>query len=123
MKTRLTVLAVVTLLGSGHLAEAFPYARAAMAARTVRANVSSGFGYGYGIGVGYNEAYDNSYLYGTTTTTTTPTPSYTKSGTLTKLPADAAPVVVFGKTYYFSGGVYYLPQTSGGRTVYVVANP
>jgi hypothetical protein len=119
MKMHFSLLAVAVLLGSAQLAEAFPYARAAMAARTVRANVDRGFGYGYGVGVGYAYGYDNNYY----NTPETITPSYTLSGTLSQLPAGAAPVVIFGKTYYFANGNYYLPQTVSGKNVFVVANP
>lgn len=119
MKTRLILLVAVALLGGAQLAEAFPYARAAMAARTVRANVYRGYGYGYGVGLGYAYGYDNNYY----NTPETVTPSYTLSGTLSQLPAGAAPVVIFGKTYYFANGNYYLPQTVNGKNVFVIANP
>ena len=66
-----------------------------------------GYWYGYGTGVGGGGA----------SSATVPT------GYIAALPAGAAPVIVFGKTYYFANGTYYSPEFYGGTTVYVVANP
>ncbi|MEO8352954.1 MAG: hypothetical protein ABI680_14570, partial [Chthoniobacteraceae bacterium] len=80
-------------------------------------------GYGYGAyGYGYN------YNYGVTNTTnanngTSGSNSSLPSGSLNSLPAGAAPVVIFGKTYYFANGNYYAPKIYAGRTIYVVSDP
>ncbi len=75
----------------------------------------AGYGYGWGYPV-------------TTAPVNPPTvnPSrgnFLPAGCITQLPADAAPVVVFGKTYYFSSGNYYQQIVFNGLTVYQPANP
>lgn len=88
------------------------------AGRGYRAGVYRGFGYG---------AFPYGY-YGDTTSiqssgSSSAPSSSLPSGALRTLPSGAAPVVVFGKTYYFANGNYYSPKMYGGSTIYVVANP
>jgi hypothetical protein len=78
-------------------------------------------GYGYSSGYGYGYGYPV-----TTTVTAAPAASQGSSlpsGYVTTLPSGAAPVVVFGKTYYFANGNYYSPIFYAGSTVYAPANP
>jgi hypothetical protein len=73
---------------------------------------------GYGYGYGYPVVVSN--------TPSATAPSFSSSlpsGYVAVLPAGAAPVVVFGKTYYFANGNYYAPLFYGGTTVYAPANP
>lgn len=76
------------------------------------ANNQNGYWYGYGYGPTVGSTGSNASSRAAAST------NY-----LTTLPAGAAPVVVFGKTYYFADGNYYSPEFRGGATVYVVANP
>ena len=78
----------------------------------VRSDYNSGYGYGY-----------------TAPATAAPTATGSNAATalppgyVTTLPSDTAPVLVFGKTYYFSSGNYYSPICYAGRTGYMPANP
>lgn len=79
-----------------------------------------GYGYGYR-GYGYGWGYNN--LNVTVNVPTSNPDSPYPPGTLMTLPAGSAPVVVFGKTYFFVNGTYYSPQKIAGRVVFVPANP
>lgn len=79
-----------------------------------RAGYNSGYGYGYG----YPAAGSNS-----TSSTANSASTSLPAGYVVSLPAGAAPVVVFGKTYYFANGNYYSPLFYAGTTVYAPANP
>lgn len=77
----------------------------------------AGYGYGYGWGYPVTTAPVNP------PTVNPPRGNFLPAGCITQLPADAAPVVVFGKTYYFSDGNYYQQIVFNGQTVYQPANP
>jgi hypothetical protein len=73
----------------------------------------------YGLGYGYWG------IDGAVPSSGGPTDSGTSAPTnyITKLPADAAAVIIFGQKYYFADGNYYSPVFYNGGTVYVIANP
>jgi hypothetical protein len=88
-------------------------------ARGISARGAAAFATGWGLGYsgyGYSSA---------VSTGSTGGHNYSSlpSGYVSKLPSDAAPVVVFGKTYYYSSGNYYSPVFYGGCTYYAPANP
>jgi hypothetical protein len=116
-KFLLIALAILTV---APLAQAQRYGGRAVTGTVSGAGAYRGYGYGYGAGLGYGYGYGYNPVIVTTPTTYTPPPP---PAPRTTLPAGAAPVVVFGQTYYFADGTYYRAQTSGGTTVYVVANP
>jgi hypothetical protein len=104
------ILGVALLLGDSIAnARDFVPRRAAVA-------VAAGYGYGYA-----SYAYSSANFSGAGSTGHIV--SSLPSGYVATLPSDAAPVVVFGKTYYFSGGNYYSPVFYGGCTYYAPANP
>lgn len=113
------LLTALLLLGSAHLAVAIGFAAGGAA---FRAGAYRGYGYGYGVGLGYGYGYGYNPLI-ITTPAATPAPAKPAAKLRTALPAGAVPIVIFGQTYYFADGTYYRAQTSGGSTVYVVADP
>jgi len=88
---------------------------------------------GRAIAITRTPAYANGWgwgypVYNTTTTapatdTQQPLVPSLPDGWIATLPSDAAPVVVFGQTYYFSSGFYYQPTTYLGQKVFKPANP
>jgi hypothetical protein len=111
-----TLLIAATLLLSvtGAMAREMVAARGgAVAGRGFVA--ARGYGYGYGYG----------YPVSTTVNVAAPAPAAPSlpSGYIATLPPGAAPVVVFGKTYYFANGNYYSPVFYAGSTGYMPANP
>lgn len=118
------------LLGLAAIAVAAPLFLAAPAAsardfgglagRRVTFTRTPAYANGWGWGYPVNNTPSNSN--GNRNTQQALTPSL-PSGYIATLPADAAPVVVFGQTYYFSSGFYYQPTTYLGQQVYKPANP
>ena len=106
-----TLLIGVTFLLSASPAQARDFAG-------VRAGYHAGYGFGYGDIYGYPVA--------SSAVVVAPVGSHGPSlppGAVVTLPAGAAPVVVFGKKYYFANGNYYSPVFYGGSVVYVPENP